>query len=268
MCYSFAFLDFLKETWGGYRIVVFTKSYLAALASHYECVDEVKILGDCKIKAVRALWKSDKYKEIFNDGLNGSPIFYCDNLNKEGFEILRIPSINYMDIQRYVYYGADKNERITIPVIPRISLQKFADMNFEKAVIINTYSVSMNIDKSIFDDIVAILKRNHMEVYTNVTGKGKALEETIPLTCTIEELYCLTKRVKFMISIRSGLLDFLQGNGAAYIVLYNDKTEWDKNFRKAYDMEGWQSESRIYQYNIGEKSEYEKLIDILCKASD
>lgn len=263
MCYSFAFLDSLKE--GGYRVCVITKEYLAQLASFYESVDSVKVVSPVIQRLLQMLWCSKQYGEMFNNGENRSRIFYCDNLNRREFEILRLPSVNYMDIQRYVYYGVDAMERFTLPKVPKPDLERFQTIHKDRTVIVNMKSSSMDIEASVFKMIVEALRLEGMEVYTNCAAPQDALAGTKPLSCSIEELYYLTQEIRFMVSIRSGLLDFLQGNRSTYVVLYDDETEWDLNFRKAYDMKGWESESRIYEFGAHDTDGILRRISILCE---
>lgn len=255
LCYSFAFLEELKKR-EKKKIMVFTKRYLYRAVSYYEAVDIVKILSDRDSVFVESFLKAKRNWKYFNDGVNGSPFYYFSHWNRFGWEILRIPNVNYMDVQRYILYNFDDTAELTLPAVPDISLERFDDIDYKRTIIINPYSNFLKItDSRIFDTLTDYLSLQGFIVYTNTTKNQTALKGSRRLECSLEELYGLCKRVKLVVSLRSGIIDLMIHSGGNFIVLYSDETYWDKIFRQAYTLTAWRTKNKIYEYLLKEEDE-------------
>jgi len=236
--------------------MVFTKGYLSKVVSYYTAVDDVKTLTEKEIKLVNSFLNARKNWKYFNDGLNESRIYNFAHWNRFSWEIIRIPGISYMDVERYILYNFDEKAKISYPVIPDVSLDKYRNMDFNKTIIINPYSNFLeNHTCSIFETITDTLLSNGYDVYTNVIKEQKVLKGTKRLDCPLEDLYTLSKKVKLVISLRSGIVDFMINSGGRFVVIYPDKTQWDRIFRQAYTLEAWQANSECYEYSQTEIDE-------------
>lgn len=62
-------------------------------------------------------------------------------------------------------------------------------------------------------------------VFMNVVGDESPLPFTQPLRCSFEEFYLISLQTKCLISLRSGLLDFVASSSCPIVCLYDEKPE-------------------------------------------
>ncbi len=104
-------------------------------------------------------------------------------------------------------YNFDDTAELTLPAVPDISLERFDDIDYKRTIIINPYSNFLKItDSRIFDTLTDYLSLQGFIVYTNTTKNQTALKGSRRLECSLEELYGLCKRVKLVVSLRSGII--------------------------------------------------------------
>lgn len=245
ICYAFSFLEALKRK-RDKKVIVLCKEYLYELIKCYVGVDEIRVLTPKQIENVKCLNHTTRFcRTIYNDKVNDSRIYNCDQWFGYNYSIVRFPGIDYIDVQRYMFYDIDESAPLTLPDVPDIDVSKFC-IDYEKAIIINPVSFSLNTNNALFENIIGVINNAGYTVYMNVTGDQMELNGTIPLRCSITELYSLTKRVKAFISTRSGILDFMIGNGGTFLTIY--ERVWDGYFRKAYTLNAWNTSSIIYEF--------------------
>lgn len=121
--------------------------------------------------------------------------------------------------------------------VPVKNIEQFEQLK-HRICILNPYSYSMCTPKSLFDELASELKRCNFIVYTNVVGEQKEIEGTIPLRCDLQELYSIAKEIPLIVSLRSGILDFLVPSKVNMFVIYG---EWKLDYIQDidYTMEEW-----------------------------
>ena len=88
--------------------------------------------------------------------------------------------------------------------------------------ILNPFSNSMEIDNELYwEEIAFYLLDKGFAVYTNVLKNQTPIKNTKPLDCNIFDLYNIVNQNKSLfISVRSGIVDFLIGSEAKFLVIY------------------------------------------------
>ncbi len=150
-----------------------------------------------------------------------------------------------------------------------ISAIKNFETGKERICIVNPYSSSMIFSGRLYKKICEMLKRKGFLVYTNVCGSQKAIEGTNPLHCSLEELYSIACDIPLIVSVRSGILDFLIPSGVNMFVIYEtwkDKHNMvdPKVFATHYSLKEWLPKGMIQEIYMGAKSENEKILAELC----
>ena len=110
-------------------------------------------------------------------------------------------------------------------------------------IIVNPYSGSMKIQTGVFEAIVKDFLKSGYKVYCNVAGDQVPLRDTIELRCSVQELYDLAGDAEYIISVRSGILDYILANCRRIIAVY-DKQE----FYRLYSLKTWKSECKIWEF--------------------
>lgn len=127
-------------------------------------------------------------------------------------------------------YGLDKD---CVPYKP-IKLNSYGNLDRiipGKAVILSPYAKSVtNISSEYWEKIVRYYKEKNYQIFTNVFGEERELEETQRLEVKLSELQSVVERAGTFIGIRSGLCDVLKEAKCRKIALYPDccysDTQW------------------------------------------
>jgi len=124
--------------------------------------------------------------------------------------------------------------------IPVKKIEHFEQLK-HRICILNPYSYSMYTPKSLFDVLASELRKCNFIVYTNVVGEQKEIEGTIPLRCDLQELYSIAKEIPLIVSLRSGILDFLVPSKINMFVIYG---KWKLDYIQDvdYTMEEWKTQ--------------------------
>ncbi len=110
--------------------------------------------------------------------------------------------------------------KITEPIIAKPS--EFHYELTDKDIIINPYSYSLRSKEiEIYQKIANICLNKGYNVYTNVLPNQKELVGTKRLDCKLDELYWIAPKAKMVISVRSGVLDFLGFTDANILAVYD-----------------------------------------------
>lgn len=163
------------------------------------------------------------------------------------------------------------NNPILYHNLPKLSVSaiKNFEANKERICIVNPYSSSMTFSAILYERICEILKRKGFLVYTNVCGSQKAIEGTIPLRCSIEELYSIACDIPLIVSVRSGILDFLIPSGINMFVIYETwKDKYNmvdpKVFATHYSLKEWQPKGSVQEIHMDTRTDDEKILAELC----
>ena len=143
---------------------------------------------------------------------------------------------------------------------PVVSIDSFK-VKKGKIIVINPFSNSMGdgyID--LWEDIADSLIQKGYILYTNVVGEQKPVKGTLPLKCSIEELYVISSQIPLVISIRSGIVDFCVSSGGDFYVIYFNNSEGlsplvSESMKYIYRLSDWGTNNVIESYyELGNKS--------------
>ncbi len=171
--------------------------------------------------------------------LNTVPCFFKECLNAE------VPW-GLVQTRKYIFKLNDVN-KVTSPIIQRPS--KF-NYNLKKNdIIINPYSNSLKGKGiEIYQDIANLCIKKGYNVYTNVLPNQKELKGTKRLDCKLDELYYISQDAKAIISVRSGVLDYLGFTNTHIIAVYDNVN--NIGFKETYCMDQFAKDT-IKELHIG-----------------
>jgi len=159
-------------------------------------------------------------------------------------------------------------EPISYHRLPKVKVSAIDEFETKKRKIcvINPYSSSMVFSEKLYQKICDKLKKNGFFVYSNVCGSQKEIEGTNPLRCSIEELYSIACDVPLVISVRSGILDYLIPSGVNMFVIYETwKDSFNminpKIFAKHYSLKEWHSKGKVYEAYLDNECENDKILN-------
>lgn len=159
-------------------------------------------------------------------------------------QCFRIPEVNILKIIKYsAFQLTDDTAEIRYPKVELDYnvLQKYR-IQFP-FVIINPYSNSAYIGLDIFEKLVIKIKEKGFNVYCNVMKNQKEVEGSIALRCTIQELFVLSSYAELILSIRSGILDYIVSNAKRIIAIYDREIDY-----YAYTLKSWETETEIGEF--------------------
>lgn len=235
-------------------IVVGNEKYRALLSS-YPYIDKL-ILLSAKSTTYRHINGFLRTTSLSRFGLahgviNANPWLY-KNLRKgkniEVFHLLRNSIFRLPEEGKITYHNTSfdmKYLRLT-DISPN-----------ERIAIINPYSVSLNTSsENIFVDICKTLVENRYTVYTNTVNEQRALPGTKPIKCSIYELYSLACISDLIVSIRSGILDFLVSSNINMFIIYENT---NNAFFNMYQLKAWQCSGKIEEILIDSEYDYKAI---------
>ena len=134
----------------------------------------------------------------------------------------------------------------------------------DKVIVMNPYSKSLSeFTMALYENMCTYLIENGYIVYTNVVGSQKPIKESYELRCSIEELYMIAGKIPAIVSVRSGILDFLIPSKANMFVIYENCRG---RLKKMYHLANWQISSVIHEiYCENSKSENNIILNELKK---
>lgn len=141
------------------------------------------------------------------------------------------------------------------PIIPIKSIANF-EKNKKSICILNPYSYSMYSSIPLFEKIAEELKGAGFIIYTNVVKGQKEIRGTIPLDCSLQELYSIAKEIPFIVSLRSGILDYLIPSKINMFVIYD---KWKISFIEDddYTLNEWEPKGMLREVFSRTSSDYE-----------
>lgn len=173
---------------------------------------------------------------------------------------------NALSFQRKLF-NLNRRPIITQPSVTFKSnfCEHFESIDYRKMVIINPFSTSLNNAKDFkfFNNASRLLAGLGFDVYTNTFGKEKPLPKTKPLDCTLEELYYITTKIPLIISIRSGILDFIINTGINMFVIYY---KCPRRFYNVYRLHAWPKKGivkEVFIRHYSYKSLQKKLVNFI-----
>lgn len=113
----------------------------------------------------------------------------------------------------------------------------------DRMAILNPYSNSaFEADFELFEKSSKFMTEKEFLCYTNVIKEQRSIEETQELRCTIRQLYDIACGIPYIISIRSGILDFLAPSNINMFALYENCSE---RLEDMYHVTSWNCKGKI-----------------------
>lgn len=250
LCILFAYLPEYLRSKGktSFKIILPNNTHTATLTKQFGLGEDTVILIDGKKKkmfdeSIHKIFFRLMTEKLRNEGvlIMGSTEFHAGRL------LYKIPSFNFLDLYKYGVFGLSDDAPIRYPEVEKpANLQKLQD----PYIILNPYSYSSKIPLSFFSDLADKLKSMGYSVYSNCAPGQKPIEGTIPLTVSIEELYHLSKDAECIISVRSGILDYVVSNARRIVALCGDN-----DTLYPYTLKAWKTGCEVHEHL------YEKDID-------
>ena len=159
-----------------------------------------------------------------------------------------------IDTKRYLIKTNNNIENKEI--IKKYSINK-------KSIVIVPYAYTVvNLKTEFWEELVNILIKKGYTVYTNIGNpkKEEAINNTISLNISLDELIKISKNIKYFISLRCGLCEFLALNSPNMIVI-NDNS---KNYDRWDDVNNFSTKNSIRNVYIN-KDNYKKIIEKIIK---
>lgn len=241
-----------KET--GRKIAVYCSEKYVKIVQEYDCVDRIITYPGTEFytKRVYTLCGLNsafkKYKKTQDVIITiPHPPFYFD--------------LSVKEVYRDIFFNVkhDEIQLFEFKKITKVTAIKDFENKKDKIVVMNPYANSLvkNSVKAL-QPVADMLVKNGFIVYTNVIKDQKPLENTLPLDCSVEELFSICQNCKAFISIRSGIADLLLATKCFMFVLYLKK----KNIRKAHSLKELRK-NNIEEYYVKNEKHTDKLIKVV-----
>lgn len=177
----------------------------------------------------------------------GHPWFYIDP------NVCNIPNFTFLQLFKYSIFKLAEESQICYPKIPPIETTRTLKTPY---IILNPYSNSSFVDASFFEAVAQRLVEIGFTVYTNCPPGLPPIENTFGLNVSIDELYFLSENATAIISVRSGILDYIISNSKRIVALYDAKT----NFTFCYSLRAWQTECEIFEHVYSNSLDVAKIV--------
>ena len=239
-CYELSCTQALSERWPEKKVVIVSKEKYSKMLQSYVVNDRVKLklfsLEDIeKIKdTTLQRFLARKNHIIFPFPMawqfNGEDML-C-RISKDAFNLPDDSPISY---------PTPKREPVT-------SIQDFAT-NKHRIAVVNPYSHSMSTDITLFEAVADELHQRGFTVYTNVVGNQEIVRGTLPLRCSIYELYNIACEIPIFVSIRSGICDYLSSSGINMFVIFM----WTESMYRLFTLKCWKGSGKLREIYGSEK---------------
>ena len=265
--------------------VVFGMAYLKAyknknLDKHITLIAEEKtkpiVEAYDSYDEVRYYNKKEKWGKRYLRILNASKFYYDKGLSdeiyntipwvKHGFEggtcleLLRsdlaLNSTSNLSLNHTSSEKSEKDEAIIECPHPKHSADvhiihsiKNFSISKDRIVVINPYGSNNNICQcgKELEEIIKFLHNNGYRVYCNVIPGQDVLRNTLPLRCDLNEFYAIANAIPLIISVRSGIMDWVVNTKSKKIVLdphgFNSKAR--SSFYRFYAMSQWKRDNIV-----------------------
>lgn len=255
--YGMSCMDAIVKTYPDYNILVIGNERYESFLSEYNGINKMLYLNakSKRYYLIRCFLRSEILSQYcLNRGIvNANPWLYRkmrESENSDAFIQLRT-NIFHIPVDSAISYPKVQQQSIE-------AITNFGEIK-EKIVIVNPYSNSMNAaSRARFQQIANYLDEQGYVIFTNVVDNQMALENTIPLRCSLEELYSICKSIHAFVSVRSGIVDFLVGTDVNLFILY-DGAQY--NIFRMYHVSSWKRTGVVKEIYINQGQEYPLLIE-------
>ena len=263
--YGLAYLDALHEFYPQKKILVIGYERYRTLLESYPQIDRLILIPDKTNQGERlkGLITHPKLVErAFSQGMIITTPYWHKRLR---------------DAQNLDCLYQFRNDILSLPGEPDITYHRITkgtvssihdfDKIKDKVVIINPYSKSTPRTMQLYEFFCrALIERNYY-VFTNVIGNQKSVRGSEPLRCSIYELYSIAYDIPLVVSVRSGILDFLVTSNVNMFAVYEIHNAVTEYHSKAYSLNSWKCGGKIEEVCIRKPSDIdsaqEKFISFL-----
>jgi hypothetical protein len=200
-------------------------------------------VSDCFMKSIRIAYaRNPLMQNIINDlvRLNKLKILDTTFYMKTAY-CYKLPSITVIDAIKCISLGLGQD--IQEYTFPKINLEYDVAGKFGiKApfIIINPFSNSAIINNLFWEKLVEKISQDGIDIYCNVFGNEKPIKGTKELKCTVQEFYALSSRAKYILSIRTGLMDYIMNSCKNMVVIYDRLLNY-----YAYSLSAWKGKTKL-----------------------
>lgn len=220
LLYGMTFLEEIKTREPCKKIVVITFEKYKFIAESFHSYDELVLIPDRGIKwfAVKSLVANQGYAEkLFQDNIVIAPWGITTRVNVLDCNYIEALRRTFnLDIEVSIHYH-------NVLPAPVISISDFLSL-YEKVVVLNPYSNSAELEREgflFFEEACTFLKQKGYILYTNVIKDQRPISGSYELRCSLEEMLGIAYKIPLIVSLRSGILDFLAPTNINMFVLYN-----------------------------------------------
>lgn len=131
---------------------------------------------------------------------------------------------------------------IVYPHPPKMRVTAIADFEANKGriAVLNAYSGGKTVcgcEEDLLHSMAEVLKMRGYLVFSNIIGEQRALEGTVPLRCDLLEMYTIADEIPLIVSVRSGIMDWLISTNSKKFVIYSDR--YSDNFTRLFALPAW-----------------------------
>lgn len=241
--FSLSYMNAVHAKWPNKKIVVYVNGKQPIIKS-YPYIDEVRpILSGEKQQEFNAFIQSSLVSEkgFKSDVYSVNPFFlhYSKHAkNKTALYVIKNHIFQLPKSAVFQYHSFVENN-VSSP-IPDFDKKK------NRIAVLNPYSNSLNrFTASYYEKIAEILKQQGYLVYTNTIKDQTPIKGTEKLNCSLPELYFICTKIPLIVSIRSGVLDYLAPTNINMFVLY--ELNGFNFFYKCNDLNQWKTRGKIEQ---------------------
>ena len=227
------------------RIIVITPPRLAWLLESFEesCDKIVKMQG--KLKQFRYLFNNEEnldmcfeHKIFTTRTVIDLPIWQRSAMAQLKNRIFKVgPNA----IPQFHSFKADR-----VTSIPHF------EKDCSKIIVLNPFSPSCHLGKreiSYLERVAQILQAKGYIVYTNVVQDRLPIKNTLELRCSLKEMLGIAEKIPFIVSIRSGLLDFIVKTNINMFVIYSENGVIRRDI---YSLKDWGCKGNITEVTYNE----------------
>lgn len=255
--YGVAFIDAFKQKYPDKFVVVIGQKKYENIFRSYASIDKLILINspkqykyiDAYIRAPYISGKGLKYGVIPT-----IPLFYKNIFKEKNIDTLYQlrKSFGVMDNAPISYHNVELTD---IKVIHDFESKK------NRIAILNPYSTALfNANIDLFKILCNVLTDAGYIVYTNVIKGQKEITGSLRLNCSLEELFSIAKGVPVIVSVRSGILDYLIPSGINIFAIYDNCFE---RWIKMYNIKSWNGSGQVKEIYRPKKEDYQNVADDL-----
>lgn len=255
--YGMSFLHEIRKKDPSKKIVVAVFDKYRRIAESYGSCDEILLIPNkgfrwfCYKSLIANIGNAEK---LWKDGIVVIPWGIMEKRKDDDSDFLS--AIQYafgLNPETAIQYHA-------LQAAPVLSIPDF-DLCCHKIVVLNPYSVSVKLSPNeftFFEDACVLLKQMGYIPYTNVVSNQKPVKGSLPLRCSLEEFLGVARKIPFIVSLRSGILDFVMKTDVNMFVIYNRTWHYDW-----YRLEKWKCHGKYKEINIENNFDLQTLLNSL-----